>query len=321
MSESIRKRKDPDRRAFVRRMILLALSAVLVLALALFEYFLPFRTLLPAYSVPMRAEGELRLHFLSVGQGDACIVEFPDDACLVIDAGDGSFENDNKIYRYLKALAPRSLSVAVTHADSDHCGGVGAILQRFAVDELRLPAIGSAGTFYSEFVSRAEEREIPVDTLARYDVIANASGAYLVCISPRSVGETDSNDASAVLYLRYGETSALFGADISSVRERLLLRENQLGAEIFSAEGYAVALDDVDILKVSHHGSGSSSCSEWLELIRPEVAVVSCGAGNAYGHPAAEALSRLSQYAEIYRTDELGDIVVSVFPEGYTIQP
>lgn len=320
MSENIRKRKDPDRKAFVRRTVCVCVSAVCVLLVAVVAYFVPFRTLLPAYQIPPRGEGELRLHFLSVGQGDCTVVEFPRGDCLVVDGGDGSYEHNNKLCRYLKGLAPARISLLATHADIDHCGGFPALLRTFAVETLYLPA-EDGGTPYASMCKAAEERGVGTQKLTRYAVVSDGSEAYAVCISPRSIeeAEIEENDASVVLYLRYGETSALLSADISKTREDLLLREYALDDTIFDAGEYAVRLEEVDVLKVAHHGSSGSSSEAWLSLLSPELAVVSCGRDNPYGHPASETIGRLSQYAEIYRTDERGDILITSDGTGYTV--
>ncbi|MDE6677094.1 MAG: hypothetical protein K2K12_05230, partial [Clostridia bacterium] len=105
----------------------------------------------------------------------------------------------------------------------------------------------------------------------------------------------------------------LLGADISGSREQRLLDEYALMEGIFDSGQFRVRLEDTDILKVSHHGSAYSSSEEWLSLLSPEVAVVTCGRGNRYSHPAAESVARLTDIgADIYRTDELGNIVISI---------
>ncbi len=299
---------------------MLAVSVLLVLSIALFEYFLPFETLLPAAKIARRQEGELRIHFLDVGQGDMTVVEFPEGDLLVVDAGDGAFEASNKAYRFLKGLSFRSLSIAVTHPDADHCGGVEDILRRMGADRLYLPAVGTEDRFYQSMLEEAERIQCPIGQLTRYSVIAQPCGAYVVCLSPYSQEESSDNDCSTVLYLRYGETCVLLTGDISSARERLLMREYALDNTIFDKGVYSVRLEDVDILKVAHHGSSGSSCEEWLELLDAETAVISCGADNPYGHPHAATVARLTEHVEnIYRTDELGDIVVRITPQEYTV--
>ena len=156
--------------------------------------------------------------------------------------------------------------------------------------------------------------------MTRYGVIADRSGAYLACISPRSLDEEEGNEASSVFYLRYEGVGVMLAGDISSAVERRLVRENALLEGIFDCGDFRVRPEETEILKVSHHGSAYSSCTEWLSLLSPEAAVVSCGAGNSFSHPSPEALGRISAVgAEIYRTDELGDVIVGIHEGGYTL--
>lgn len=318
--DKIRRRKNPDFRAFVRIAILTAIASVCILVITLIAAFSPFYTFLPALKIAAREAGTLRVHFLSIGQGDAAIVEFPDGACLLIDGGDGDFDNDTHLYRYLKGLEMTSLSVAITHADGDHYGGVASVLEKFPVDKLYLPLVSSGAKEYRDILDLVSKLSLETEVLTRYDVIENASGAYVACVSPRSAEDKTDNDVSTVLYLRYGTTSVLFAADISSVRERFLLREYALDQTLFDYGEYTVRLEETDILKVSHHGSRESSCNEWLSLLSPELSVISCGRGNDYGHPKEEAVARLANYSDkVLRTDELGDIIITIRETAYTV--
>ena len=313
-------RRDPDRRSRIRRLILLAAWAVFSIAAAALAYYLPWRNLFPAIRIPARAEGEMRVHFLDVGQGDSTILEFPDGACLLVDAGDGSSDHQLKLNRYLRGLKPASLEVVATHVDADHCGGIAPVIETFGATKLWLPAVPSENAVYRNAVAAAEEKGAETEILTRYRAIPGACGAYAVCISPYSLGEDDPNESSAVLYVSYQDVQILLGADIPAARERLLVREYALDETIFDSGSYAVRLDEVDVLRVSHHGSSTSSSEEWLSLLSPDIAVISCGRGNRYAHPASEAVARLAAYVgEIYRTDELGDIVLGVTSDGYTV--
>lgn len=322
----MRQRVFPDsekRTRFQRwKKYLSALAVFLfVLALTLVSLFAPLRGLLPAAKLPARQAGELRVHFLNVGEGDCSIVEFPDGALLVIDAGNGSFANGNKVLRYIKGLEYTSLSYLPTHADIDHYGGFAQLATYYGADAVYLPVIGDGGKEYRRFLSAIESQECRIETLTRYGVVENGSGAYIVCISPYSQGETDENDASAVLYLEYAGVRMLFCADITSVRERRLMRDYALMEGIFDAKGHRVRLERIDVMKTAHHGSDESSCAEWLELLSPREAIISCGAGNRYDHPSRGAVARIAKSgACISRTDELGDIVMGVTENGYTIK-
>ena len=297
-----------------------ALAALTAAAVALFFLVVPFRALLPADAISPRGEGAMRIHFLSVGQGDCTVVEFPDGDALIIDAGDGSFSANNALVRYLKGLDVSALTLIATHADSDHFGGFAQILQLFEVEQVFLPVIGASTDAYARFLAAVAAEGCATDELVRYDVIARPSGAYAVCISPHAAQETDENDASATLYLSYAGVNILLCADMGAARENALLAELELGEDIFDSAAYAVRLHETDILKVSHHGSAYASGQEWLEYLSPETAILSCGRGNAYRHPSGEALSRLSGVgAQIYRTDELGHIIITVAEGGYTI--
>ena len=291
-----------------------------MLAIALVHLLVPLSSLLPAYKLTARAEGELRIHFLDVGQGDCTVIEFPSGDVVLIDAGDGSFLNRIHTVRYLKALAPAHLTMILTHADADHYGGFEALVQAFGADAFYLPAAGEDTPEYAALLDAVERSGAETGVMTRYGVIADRSGAYLACISPRSLDDEEGNEASSVFYLRYEGVGVMLAGDISSAVERRLVRENALLEGIFDCGDFRVRPEETEILKVSHHGSAYSSCTEWLSLLSPEAAVVSCGAGNSFSHPSPEALARISAAgAEIYRTDELGDVIVGIHEGGYTL--
>lgn len=305
-----------------RRKLILAATAVLVIiVLGIFAAFVPYSKLLPAYSVPKREEGAFRIHFLDVGQGDCTVVEFPDGEVLVVDAGDGSFTYNGKIVRYLKGLEPKGLTFLLTHANIDHYGGFERLLQVFSVGRFYLPVLGTDTEEYRSLLDAIEREGCVSEKMTRYSILGDASGAYCVCLSPHSVGETDINESSTVLYFQYEGVRILLAGDITSEREEKLVREYALG-DLFDSGDCRVELSRIDVLKQAHHGSGSASSRAFMELVCPSVAVVSCGRGNPYSHPSGEALSRLkeaSPQAEIYRTDERGDIVLTVKDGHYTI--
>lgn len=315
------RRTNFARRAILRKFLLAGLAVACVVALGLFEYFLPLKSMLPARKIPARETGEMRVHFLDVGQGDCTVVEFPDGDALVVDGGNGSFQTSAALVRYLKGLNAVSYTLVATHADSDHIGGLAEILRYFPVRALYLPQEGSASRAYLRLEQIAKSRGAEIGTLVRYDVIARPSGAYAVCISPRSTEADESeNDLSSVLYLRYAGVSVLLCGDATEKRERLLMREYALAEGVFDAQGYPVRLEETDILKVSHHGSADACCADWLELLGAKAAVLSLDRGNVYGHPAEETVRNLAQAgAEIYRTDELGNVVFSIRDGSYTI--
>lgn len=311
---------DPEKSVRLKRMIFPSVCIALVLFLALLEYLAPLRTLLPAARIAPRKEGEMRVHFLDVGEGDCTVVEFPDGDVLVVDAGEGTFEAENAVIRFLKGLHPSSVSLLATHAALDHYGGFSELLNVFEATTVYTPPTAEPSAAYERFLSGAESGGAEVVPLARYSVISRPSGAYCVCVSPASSGEEDGNDGSAVLFVSYGGVNLLLGADISAKQEEKLLTEYALLEGIFDSGEFRVRLEDTNVLKVSHHGSADASSEEWLSLLCPEAAIVTCGRGNGYSHPAAESMARLSEIgAEIYRTDELGNITISILDGNFTI--
>lgn len=317
-----KKRLNPRQKNILRKCIRIAIIVAIVLIITLLYVLVPFRTLLPAYSIAERKEGELRIHFLYVGQGDCSIVEFPDGELLLIDGGDGAWDKQNKLIRYVKGLKAEKISYVITHADVDHYGGFQELIRIFGADTVYLPVKGSWSGDYQALLDQVERSGAAVQTLSRYDVIAHSSGAYLNCISPYSEEYGEDNDSSAVLYLSYQGTNVLFTGDITSDREKLLAEEYSFDHTLFDKGVYRVRLEEAHILKVAHHGSASSSSRAWLKLLGAQTAIVSCGRGNEYSHPSFYTLARLKEArpdCEIYRTDELGDVMVHITQNSYTV--
>ena len=311
-----RLKSDLEFRTAIMRLTAAGVAVFVIVAIALLQCFYPLRTLLPAYAIPERGEGEMRFHFLDVGQGDCSIVEFPDGTVVVVDAGLETWDAKNRVTRYIRSLDPNALFLVITHADADHYGNMNAVLTDFTVDALYLPVIASRAEEYKRILTLAEENGVPMSVLARYTVLSFPD-AYGVCLAPYSEGEQDENEASAVIYFEYAGVGAVLCGDIGEAREGLLAREYALYDGIFDSGNYPVRLERTKILKVAHHGSGGSSSREWLELLSPSVSIISCGRGNSYGHPAQGALTRIAASgSEIYRTDELSDIMVTISRDG-----
>ena len=317
--------------------IILAIVVFLTAGLCIFSAFYPASTWkyyvgLP--DVPKRKEGELRIHFLDVGQGDCTLIEFPDGRTMMIDGGDGKAEHTKTILRYINALKIDTLDfLLLTHSDSDHCGGFAEIMEIKGAKTVYIPEIKDVNINreYAEFYASVVESDARMIYSERYlRIFSEEEYPYsLVFLSPYRAGnpggspydkvnggdytENDLNDTSAVVWLDYFGTSALFCGDATSRIEETLIRD----AELNFFEDYGVRLDSTEILKVSHHGSATGTGEEFVRYLGLETAVISCGENNFYGHPDAGVCERLSEAgAEIYRPDLLGTIMISVFPDG-----
>ena len=235
METDEKQRKNTKRRVLIA--VVSALVAAIVLTVGLLNYFLPFRTLfLPAAEVPPRGEGEMRFHFLDVGQADCTIVEFPDGKTLVVDGGSSSRESEDKVASYLFGLGSPRLTIVATHADLDHFGGFSYLLETFEVEKAYLPILPSEAMEYTEFLSDLEEEGCETETLSRYKSISGGD-AFCMCLSPYSAGETEENDASTVLYFDYMGVQTVLSSDISAEREKKLVLEYGLMEGIFDADG------------------------------------------------------------------------------------
>ncbi|MBS5021609.1 MAG: MBL fold metallo-hydrolase [Firmicutes bacterium] len=335
---SYAKEKEKIRRK--HRKIKYAVVTILMIAVAgvcIFSWFVPpssWKYYVSLPDVSKRREGELRIHFLDVGQGDCTLLEFPDGQTMLIDGGDGQERNTAAVLRYLNALKiKRPDFLLLTHSDSDHCGGLAKILKMKGAGTIYLPAINN---YYinDEYAAFREviltEKYHSVDS-RRYLQIVSNSAAYpytLTFLWPYRAGnpgspydkvnggeytEDDLNDCSAVVWLDYFGTSALFCGDATSRVEKILMQDYE--GDFF--KGYGVELDNTEILKVSHHGSASGTSREFMEFLGVETAAISCGKNNPYGHPSAEACGALESVgAEIYRTDRQGNIVVTISSGG-----
>ena len=240
--------------------------------------------------------GRLIVWFFDVGQGDAIFIETPSGHQMLIDGGPGDV-----VISKLGSVMPfwdRAIDdVLLTHPHADHLDGLVDVVDRYRVSRVYISGVDFYTPLGPEFYARVSDGETVID-VTRPQEIDLGGGVILRLLYTTSslVGRQidDANASSLVGLLTYGETSVLLTGDITAERE----------AEI------AVQLDaPVDVLKVAHHGSAYSSTMDFLNIAKPQVAVISVGADNDYGHPAASTLDRLRAIgAAVLRTDIDGDI-------------
>jgi len=242
-------------------------------------------------------EDKVNLLFLSVGQGDACLLAFPTEERIMIDTG--PFEARDRLMDQLHALGVEKLdAIFVTHGHGDHTGNLLTLVRRFDVPRVYF---GGSEEDYGELLKKIRRRGATCATLTEGDTFAYGT-AVLTVLSPLKARAYDSiNDSSAVLRLAYGETAALFMADGTfQTEEYMLFRYHR--AELRA-----------DVLKVGHHGSASSSSLRFLQVVSPALSVISVGTGNEYGHPTAEALLRLGLCGtRVLRTDECPAVQITL---------
>lgn len=275
----------------------------------------------------LRVSPGLELTFVDVGQGDCIYLSEPGGRRILIDGGssDKSSVEEYRILPFLKYRGVSSLdAVFVTHPDSDHENGIRGMLETYEENGIRigmlvLPdvAMESRDEKYLSLAALAKAKGVPVRFIACGDRLSLGE-VMLTCIHPkRGYENQDTNAYSTVLYLSYGEFSALFTGDLEGEGEELVTRRLCPGGMREAARPdqgrTGVPTGEIDLLKVAHHGSKNSTTDEFLIVTRPQIALISAGRDNAYGHPHRETLERLQKRGcRIYQTSESGAVTVRV---------
>jgi beta-lactamase superfamily II metal-dependent hydrolase len=246
--------------------------------------------------------GQLTVHFIDVGQGDAILIDYGTYEML-IDGG-----RYDACAAYISSYVDGALEVMVaTHPDADHIGGLNDVLDAFVVEEIWHNGDTATTQTYTDFMDKVNAEGAQVHEAQRGDQISLSALTFDVLHPTLPLG-SDRNENSIVLELFFGDVGFLFTGDVEAEGEASMVA--------------AGLIDDIDILKVSHHGSKYCSTASFLNAAQPEIAIYSAGAGNPYGHPAPETITRLSDVgATIYGTDVHGTIVVTTDGTVYDIEP
>jgi competence protein ComEC len=247
-----------------------------------------------------KREGEVRVHFIDIGQGDSALIEGPTGKRVLIDSGPS--QSGAALKAYLRAVGATELDMMInTHPHADHIGNAAALIREMTVRLVLDSGFAHPIKPYQDLLDAVEETKTPIRIARRGRSIDIGGGASLELLGPEepliSGSRSDPNSNSVVFRLTFGGQSALFTGDAEEeTEERLLKSPEKLRA---------------GLLKVAHHGSRHASGDHFLDAVSPVAAVISCSERNRYGHPAPETLGRLERRGVRHWVTALGGSVVA----------
>lgn len=274
----------------------------------------------------------LMVDVIDVGQGDCILITFLGGDSLMIDCGCGnSYSNQN----IAKVLTERDIDkidyLVLTHPDIDHVGGASFVASKCDIGRVFLPYIYYPDNFpaFNNAVKTLTDIGVSTTYSTTNLVLADKANNYFIkFLSPANkddenssyndinrVNPTDSqaNNVSPIIYVQSQGVRMLFTGDAEHGQEEYVISNYRAG--IYGSGANTVDLNDIDLLKVAHHGSNDSSSQNFLQILKPKNAVISVGGDNIYGHPITSVLERLlsaNQNCNIFRTDYLGTISFTI---------
>ena len=243
---------------------------------------------------------DLELYFLDIGQGDSSLAILPGGIKVLIDGGPMNGRAQQELEKILP-LQDRYIDlIMVSHPQLDHFGGLLNIMRNYRVGAVLMSEFGSENQSWKEFEKLRIENKIPKVVIAQGDRIVYGDSQFIILWPGRTGQIKDLNEVAIGTILESNGMRAFFGGDMG-------MRQEEDIARLYDV--------NVDILKVSHHGSKFSSNSEFLKEASPLFSIIEVGK-NSYGHPTKEALARLANVnSQIYRTD-LNGLVKLVVDDG-----
>ncbi len=258
----------------------------------------------------------VKVVFLDIGQGDATFIEFSNGEQMLVDCSEDAriLESLGRVMDFRDRVIDY---VLVSHPHVDHFGGCTDVLKRYTIKNVIWNGYGhESGQAFSVFLDTVKKENAQIFTIESEQKLTISSTTLhflypdekLMNHDLMKTGKQNLNNTSVVFSLQFGSQKVLFTGDAEQELEMYLVKK------------YGDVLNS-DILKAGHHGSHTSSQSEFLELITPDITTISSGKDNEYGHPSARVLKRLERVgSEVWRTDQKHDILIKIFADHHYVQ-
>lgn len=234
--------------------------------------------------------GDLKVHYIDVGQGDSIFIEFPTGETALIDGGPRS--SGQKVLNYLDKQNVKRIDYLIAiHPHEDQIGGLIDVVNNYEIGKIYIPNVEHTTKTFEDFLLAIQNKGKKITAAKAGNMIIDKKGLSVKILAPEDNFTYDNlNDYSVVIKLNYKNISFLFTGDAESLSESTMM-----------SKGYDLK---ADVLKVGHHGSKTSTTDEFLSKVAPKYAVISCGLNNSYGHPHTEIINKLrARGIQIYRTD------------------
>lgn len=334
-------------------LIIVALLALSYFFVDKIEDFVNFAYNGKALSTNIDEQG-LKIHFIDVDQADAILIEFPAGEKMLIDSGVNKTESGNKLFAYLDKINFREEDgekvidyFLLTHSDADHIGNAAEVFNRYKIKTCIRPNVKSKSetvvsdstavhdtALYDKVIAALANEVVSsgcVEQVSQEGLKIKSSSfveenlnkdnqtweismltPIISCLPYKEGSKFNYNNYSPIMILQYMGKKVMFTGDAEKEVEHDLIED-------CTREGTLNMLD-VDVLKVGHHGSDTSSTAEFLEYVKPEYAIIEVGKDNKYGHPKQSTIDNLKSVGltenDIYRTDKNGTILVGVSTNG-----
>lgn len=254
-----------------------------------------------SFAATSQAQNILKVSYIDVGQADCQLIQTPGGKNILIDAGNN---NDfTTIDSYLKSNSIKTLdAVIATHPHEDHIGAMDDVIKNYDVKSVYAPKATHTTKTFEDFLLAVKSKNLKINTAYKGVTIAVDPDMKIEMLSPvKDKTYEDLNDYSPVIKMTYKNNKFLFTGDAEKINEDQILLDYKVD----------ISKLKVDVLKVGHHGSTTSTSPAFAKALSPKYAVICVGKDNSYGHPDNIILNRLSQLrTKVYRTDLNGNIVI-----------